>query len=294
MISETFVEEVVSLLEERLEGETVQIRQILNNNGVCRTGLIIRDSGSHITLCVYLEDFYAEYEEGHGTIRDIVEQIIYVHCQNTYDVSRFYDYSIVRTRLHGRLINTERNSRLLERIPHREFLDLSLVYYVEILCFTDDRLVGSIQIRSEDLLIWGVTENDLYAQVMENMRTSNEVSIVSIDDLWAQITESNQEELSERCFLGYVLSNRQYRNGAVQMLNQKALEEAGKILGSDFYILPSSVNEIILVSVNDFDSIENLVSAVCTVNETDVPECEVLSCHVYQYSMETGQIKIVG
>lgn len=294
MLDEKFVEEVVFLLDERLGRVAIQIRQILKNNGVWQTGLVIRSSGSYITICVCLEDFYTEYKEGHRTIHDIVEQIIYVHCQNTYEVSQFGDYSIVRTKLHGRLINTERNGRLLERVPHREFLDLSLIYYVEILCFEDERLFGSIQVRNVDLQSWEVSESDLYAQVMENMRTSNEVSIVSIDDLWAQIAEEGKEELPEKCLSGYVLSNRGFRNGAVQMLNQKALEDAGKILGSDFYILPSSVHEIILVSVNDFGSVEEMVSAVCTVNETDVLESEILSYHVYRYSIETGQIQIVG
>lgn len=36
------------------------------------------------------------------------------------------------TKIRGCLINTERNKALLEEIPHRDFLDLSLVYTMEL------------------------------------------------------------------------------------------------------------------------------------------------------------------
>ena len=53
---------------------------------------------------------------------------------------------------------------------------------------------------------------------------------------------------------------------------------------SDFYILPSSVHEVILIPATDRTSISELSEMVQEVNGTEVARDEVLSQHAYYYS----------
>jgi hypothetical protein len=64
-------------------------------------------------------------------------------------------------------------------------------------------------------------------------------------------------------------------------------------LESDFYILPSSLHEIILVLEQDAPAKELLKEMVEDVNQCQVSEEEFLSDNVYFYSREENQVKIV-
>ena len=55
-----------------------------------------------------------------------------------------------------------------------------------------------------------------------------------------------------------------------------------------FYILPSSVHEVIIVSPQIAMNIEALREMVNSVNATEVSPDEVLSYNVYEYSRKNG------
>ena len=93
----------------------------------------------------------------------------------------------------------------------------------------------------------------------------------------------------------YVLTNRNKLDGAVQILNSGALRKAAGIIGLDFFILPSSRHETILVPAGETDTApEELAAVVREVNEEAVPEEEFLSGHVYRYCTADGQITIAA
>lgn len=292
MVSEEFAKEIVSALKERLDGVSVSICHAMKNNVTFRTGIAIRETVSNMLFCIYLEEYYFAYKEGEKSIRDIVEDIIYINSQNDFDASIFNDYSAVRTKLRGRLVNTEKNRELLKSVPHREFMDLSIIYYVEAFCLDGNQGIGNIQVHYRHLQSWGVTENDLYNRIVENMSTFDRACILRMSDIMAEISEPCCGKMHENTLSAYVLTNQSMVNGAIQILNRRALEDAACMFGSDFFILPSSVHETILVSANDYgDEVKELAVMVNNVNETSVLENEILSYHVYRYCKKTRQIR---
>lgn len=297
MISEEFTEKIADLVKGRLDNAAVHVHNTTKNNGVHLTGLVIQEKGSNVSPCIYLESFHSEYESGDKNMETIAEEIICFHRKNkamhNLDVSMFTDYSHACLMLRGRLINTEKNAEFLKDVPHREFLDLSLIYCVEIPC-PDNQGVGSVQVREEHMKLWGVAEQELYRQVMENMAIDR-ASIINIAEMLADMRGLPFGKPPEEGFSMYVLTNQCKCNGAVQMLNKKALEEAAGLFGSDFFILPSSVHETILVSVEESeDTPGDLARMVHEVNETVLSEGEFLSSHVYRYCAVTGQIQLVA
>ena len=136
MSNEEFTEKIAGLVKSRLGSAEIHVQNTTKNNGVHLTGLAIQEEGCNISPCIYLEGFYSEYENGDKDLEAIAGEIISIHCRNraihNFDVSMFTDYRRTCPMLRGRLINTERNAEFLKDVPHREFFDLSLVYYVEI------------------------------------------------------------------------------------------------------------------------------------------------------------------
>lgn len=88
--------------------------------------------------------------------------------------------------------------------------------------------------------------------------------------------------VGEECM--YVLTNMTSCNGAGAMFCDALLEKIQTKLDSDFYLLPSSIHEVIIVpDEGGFDRSE-LDAMVKTINETEVDANDRLADHVFYYS----------
>ena len=90
----------------------------------------------------------------------------------------------------------------------------------------------------------------------------------------------------------YVLSNRDRVFGAAGILYDRILSSAGARLEEDFYVLPSSVHEVILVPGHVAGSEKELHAMVHEVNHTQVEPEEVLSENVYHYDRKKHCLSI--
>ena len=78
--------------------------------------------------------------------------------------------------------------------------------------------------------------------------------------------------------------------GATTLLYQGVLNQFAETVGSDFYIIPSSVDELILLPDMEGMDAETLNEMVKQVNYEVVSEEKQLSDHVYRYRKETKEI----
>ena len=90
----------------------------------------------------------------------------------------------------------------------------------------------------------------------------------------------------------YVCTNTAKLNGAGVILYQELLQEFADRIGSDFYILPSSIHETLLIPANGDMDLEYLRDMVRTVNRTEVAEDEVLSDSVYRYNRLLDRVEL--
>ena len=228
-------------------------------------------------------------------IAEVYEKNVLNH---DFAVHVFSNYDNAASHVRGRLINTEKNTELLKEVPHREFLDLSLIYVVE-LEYEEQKRVLSMRINNEHIKFWGVTEEDLYSQVKNNMDEMDESSFCSMEEVFKEMIGSGGEEVLEDLSGAYppmyVLTNKRRLNGAVEILDAKVLRRCADVFGKDFIVIPSSIHECLLVPVseeiNDFDYIAKIVR---DINDTQVPKDEILSYHVYKYDKQTETMMIVA
>ena len=89
----------------------------------------------------------------------------------------------------------------------------------------------------------------------------------------------------------WVISNKEGINGAVSMLYENELHELAENLGSDLYILPSSVHEVLAVS-SDLGDPEELAQMVVEVNMQEVSLDERLSNQVYHYDKDLRKLTL--
>lgn len=91
----------------------------------------------------------------------------------------------------------------------------------------------------------------------------------------------------------YVLTNSEKALGAACILYDGMLKHCAKWLNSAYYLLPSSIHEVILVPEKVVMDSQELAVMVREINRTQVLKTEVLSDQIYFYSPESGKISIV-
>ena len=89
----------------------------------------------------------------------------------------------------------------------------------------------------------------------------------------------------------YVLSNKTGINGASIILDEEFMENVYKRIGKDFYILPSSIHEVLAVADDGYMDAKDMQMMVYEINRSQVSVEDRLSDHVYKYTKETGLVR---
>ena len=112
----------------------------------------------------------------------------------------------------------------------------------------------------------------------------------------AQLAGMDEEDMNdmldeESCPM-YILTNKERRYGAGTIFYPGIMEQAQKLLGDNFYILPSSIHECILIPEEGNYDQDRLSEMVAEINEQHVDAREVLSDQAYYYLKKDGRIHI--
>lgn len=301
-----FVHAVETMINQRKEGGLkATVYTAVKNNDTRRTGVILETPGINLSPTIYLEEFYESYLGG-KTINEIVDELLETYEKikkdESWDYEKIFDFQKVRERIVYRLVNTEKNEQMLQDVPHREILDLSLIYYV--LLDASEKGTTAMLISDRHMDQWKTTEKILWSEADRNTRRLLMAECFTMQYAMSELLgaagkEARREQnLLEREEKGedkmYVLSNRARSNGAACMIYPYVLRMMGDILEEDFYILPSSIHEVILVPASAGISVAEMEKMVCEINETQVPEEEILGSHVYRYSRKNKTISMGG
>ena len=291
---EEFKENVRELLVKEFSEDTkIEMKKIVKNNNVSYMGLIVKTVDNNIAPVIYLEAFYEDYEHGKA-LDSIVKEISEVYQANKVDRKQdmqwFREWNCVKKGIGLKLINYENNRQLLEDVPHRQFLDLAIVY--EYVIKEENKPVGTILIHNHHMEFWRIAEDILYTCACENYQTLMPVTIRSMLEVLGDMAGLlGLEELSHDETEMYVISNEMLVHGAGNMLFLKQYEDKAEILKRDLYIFPSSLHEIIVLPAEKGEASE-LAWIVKDVNRTQVDKEEQLSDNVYYYNHVDGTVRI--
>lgn len=282
MTYDNFKESIIQHLRKDIpDPKKIAIRSITRNNGQQLDGLIILQNDLNIAPTIYLNTYFEEHCNG-TPFYDIYDQILKAYRKHrpseSINASFFNDFDQVRPHIIYRLINHKMNQELLQDVPHIQFLDLAVVFYY--LLHADRTGSASILIRNEHLSGWDTDADTLLKLARKN---TPKLLPYELQDMY-QILEHNLYSDLTNPYPMFVLSNHFHLNGACCILYQDLLRQISETLESDFYILPSSVHEVILVPATDRSSISALSEMVQDVNGTEVAQDEILSQHAYYYS----------
>lgn len=279
-----FVYAVKDAMEEDMcETMSVAVHTVVKNNGRERVGVTISEDGYNLSPTIYLEEFYEQYEDG-DDVRDVATRILTIYqevkIEKRWDVEFLKSYETVRDKLAYKLINAKQNELLLKELPHRIHLDLAKVCYI--LVDVDAVGTATILVTNEMLKLWKVDAETVLKDAEENAGKILSATFQSMSEMIRNMYHGL--ELPEECEnMLYVLTNENNHFGAACMLYEGMLKQIGETLGGNFYIIPCSIHEVLIVP----ESIEmewvKLEDMIREVNELAVEPEEVLSNVPYYY-----------
>lgn len=265
------------------EDAKVMMQPVKKNNGVVLIGITLFDDKSVMMPTMYLEPFYELYLE-ESDFSDVVKTFVEKYessKRESVDFSFFTDYEKVRPLLSYKLINYEMNQEYLEDIPYQRYLDLAIIFHGNV-C-NDIIGSGTVTIRNEHLEMWGISKERLYMDARENMPRLYPAEFMNMAQLLKQMYEDEEGIIVNELPM-YVLTNRERIHGASSLLYRKQLEYIWDILQEDFYILPSSVHELIILPKTNGTDECYLSQMVSDINYHHVQQEEILSNHAYFYA----------
>lgn len=278
---EYFWEQLKNTLSEGIE---LQEQNCLKNNNLQVEMLTCKEEGKNLTPRIRTREFYDLYrQQGMKTAVEVAIEIL--GDRRKVDVHKVIEpWEVMKSGVNVEVINYEWNQERLkkEKMVYEKILDLAIVFTVNLREDKDFKMT----ITSRLLEQWKITKDELISVAYENFAKAD-YAIISYEDVMEQLLGLRIE--SELC----VLLNRSKLRGASGMLRIDLLQDLADKKESDLLILPSSVNEVLLLAeednILDMDSVKKMVE---DINRDYVDEEERLSDNIYIYKRKTGKISI--
>lgn len=289
-------EKIKDYLPEQYNKAKIEIIQVdkLNKN---YKGLKVTLSDEFTAPCINMEAAYIDYTNGIA-LNDILHEMARIITTSASDVDTevFLNYEQAKDKLFIRVSNYEKNKDMLARVPHEKIEDLAITYHV--LCFTDDdnAQFATVTIHNELMKQYGITQEQLRQAAFANSQKIMPLVIEDMAFVMRNLVRNemtkiglSEDEINEAiaeipaATNMYRVSNKFYTNGAAAIFYPDAMDRVAEFVGGNFYIIPSSTDEVLAILDDGNIDITNIYDMVAETNETQVDEFMQLSNEVYHY-----------
>lgn len=282
-----FKEKLLESVNARLSN--AELKVMCKNNNVSVEGISFRDENKNCIPFIHLDDLYNLYKAT-GNIEGIADIVFEIaKTGRKIDVKEFLGtWETAGSKLAVRLINTEWNSDFLKNVPHRDFLDSSLVIYMD---FVKNK-EGLVSMAIDESLcrFWGISEETLFNTALANLK-KEEFSIRDMEEV-IQVLRGEDVKPTENDGMNYVMTNKEMQYGARSLLRQELLMNFAEKVNADLFIFPHSVNEVILTPQKEGLTKEELKDMIEIIKVFNKSSTDSLSENMYYFNRETGEISI--
>lgn len=300
-----FCNQMLKAVKERFpEKVTIEIHKILKNNSTELDGLVILAPEQVLSPNFYLQMYFEEYKNG-ADIASLAKQIEETYYQALCDGENLeldMSFESCKEKIIFRLVSYERNSLMLETVPHLRFLDMAVTFHI--LLRQDEEGIGSVRVTNQLSKSWDLDTEELFHLAKTNTNRIFPQKAYSMTAMMKKILDVKRNGESRYLLNSeakgqvaqadepYVITNSNGINGASVILYTNTLKEIGEFLGEDFYLLPSSIHEMLAIPVSAPMGEREMHEMVEEVNRSCVVREEVLSDSVYRYDCRAETIRI--
>ncbi len=289
------------------ESGEVKIHQVTKNNGIVLDAAAVFRKGETVSPEIYLRPYYDRYQMGKSTellMADMVRQYLHTRDAGDLQIADPADFNAVKERIIVRLVNYEMNREALMDCPHGKYLDLAVTF--RYFAGFNEEMMASYPITNAQYGQWGVELSELTRLAVENTMRFFPCCIRPLWDVLSglvkrapEVPEEMVQEVSRMesdpdMLRLFVLTNQESNFGAACMLYDNVIRDFAKKMGTNVFILPSSVHELMLVPENEHADPAFFSELVRDTNRSAVGLIDLLSDSVYYYDREQDCITVAG
>lgn len=280
-------EHVGEYLPEKYADIQVQLQEVAKRNGQTLTALVIPEEGSNILPNVYLDPYYQDYTEGKA-LDDCVGDVAdtWIEKRDTelnVDVNTLFDYGSVKDKLQVRLCDPDKNGEWLADkavTMHGDFA----AYYTVNLSENEDG-IASVTVTERMLAAWKVGIQTLHEDAMSADKDRGP-ALYSLEEMMDSMVFGGEEpenlfdwekDVHDFSMPLFCMTNEGKMNGASLILHEDIRKQVGEFMKGDYYVLPSSIHEVLVIPDNGKFTVPELNAMVKEVNATQVGPEERLS-----------------
>jgi len=232
-----------------------------------------------------------------NTQGDVTKEVL---AKEFLDIENFEN---IKKYLLPKLINHKANQSIILNMPYMEVEDLVVIYQIFIPEWRGK--ADPIAVTNQLMRLWGVELETLHVLAMENNLKNFPPILKTMKDIWLEISDrksgvnyfTNKELfLKQDRDVMYVLNNRGNLFAAVNILYPEILKSMIEVFPDGYYILPSSVHELIILPKREkrIPSVNELLEIVRSINSKEVAMDEVLSNAIYEYTKGDERFRLVN
>ena len=270
MRNETITMEMMNFAKDvalAVNGEVV-IRE--KANGVQKVGIQPKERKGNAVPCYYID---SAFKKGF-TVAEVVKLYdeVISHSATDIDANFVYDLEKVKPLLRCGLFNKATNKEVF--VSARGYGYSDLIICPSILVNDIKGVgVGSIWVTNHMLEFWGVDVKELVKIGLENEK----LYMKGLSQVMAELMGQEIPDCFEPDDFLFVVSNESKVNGAISVIAHR--KELMKKFPNGYVVLPSSVNEVLVMDINRYDPA--LIEMVKEINGTEVAPEEILADNVY-------------
>ena len=291
---ENFKEKFMEDIKERLEDAGIDAN--ITTNTVKKLNesyeaITITPNDSNMGMNLPIEKFFEAYDDGrpYDEVIDKAMEVIEngMDARPDFNIDDLTDYSKMKETLAMEVVSAEANKEMLETVPHKMMEDMAVVYRFVLSSDEDGR--ASVLVTNQMIENMGITAEQLHADAMENAPQIKPAEIKGMTEVLAELMGVEQAEMmgigpvAPEDEQMYVASVPDKVHGAGVLAYENFMDQAAERAGGDFFILPSSIHEILIVPDNGQMDLKSLEDMVKEVNATQVAPQDKLTDSVYHY-----------
>lgn len=294
---ESFKKNVLPRIKELAGSQGYEVSQIeVFKINFKKEGLVFRRH--NCGPVIYLDEVYDIYirtSDVFETVRELLDKTKKLTISDDF-LNDYLSKDYIMENVTATLINSKANCELLSSIPNIQFQDMSIVYRVA--CIMDN-MECSYYITKNILQDIGLCEDDLYEIALENTCKTSDFRIDTLNNMVKNLHKDLPEEnLPSGLSNDYVnkmilvITNASIYNAPTTLLHRALLKCVGEIYGTSYYVIPSSIHEVITVSAdkNEYTVANNLRSMLRDINSTLLSQVDILSNEVFFYDRKEGRL----
>ena len=286
------VDAIRGYLPEKYAEAEIDLVPVLKT-GIRYTGMTVKLPEQVLSTAVNLEDAFNHYllDMPLDLVGQKMAEIV-LSRQPELDVQIFSSYENVRDRLFVRVCGRSRNEELLRSVPHKRFRDLAITYHVMV----DAEFSGlaAVMVNNDLLEHFGISEKQLHEDALKNSERILHARIERVNDFLDRAGFAREEqEVLGRDMQMSVITNSVGIDGASAFFYPGVAEKIAAEIGGSYYILPSSIHELIALPVKFSSDWRTLEFMVRQINRFQVAPENQLSDHVYRYNAREHSLELL-